>query len=85
MKTTPGPWVWRGNQLYAPGESSTLLRDVTFWNTDPGDKSLIAAAPSLLAHVETVLFHLRRGDHKEPNCVPQMISALEGVVAKATE
>ncbi len=53
--TTPSPWEWRGNQLYAPAVQSTLLRDVTFWNQDPGDKALIAAAPDLLAALRDLL------------------------------
>lgn len=44
---------------------------------------LIAAAPELLAHAKTVAFHLRRGDHKDPHAVQQMIDALEGIIAEA--
>lgn len=78
---TPGPWEWRGNQLYAPSAGSTLLRDVTFWNQDPGDKSLIAAAPKLLEACASVWAAL--ADTDDPN-LRQVADECRAAIAKAT-
>lgn len=61
---------------------STKMDGPCDWLTEKHAR-LIAVAPELLAHARTVAFHLRRGDHKQPGAVAQMIDALEAVIAKA--
>lgn len=90
---TSGEWgdTWPSVKLV--GESSLSLKAEAFLDkcvygevpeeTARANARLIAAAPDLLYHAKTVLFHLRRGDHTEPRAVSQMIDSLAGVVAKA--
>lgn len=90
-KTTQGPWEWRGNQLYSVGEKSTLLKDVVFWNQDPGDKALIAAAPDMLAalnasrlYVETLEKHLDPVTDPAAPTIREHAAMVRAAIAKAT-
>jgi hypothetical protein len=94
METTPGPWVWIEDTLYgAPGSGGEYTPDnrEPIVETDSGyypprgmDRTLIAAAPDLLAACKQALDFIHTLPY-EPSAAPSTRAqdALVDAIAKA--
>lgn len=66
MKHTPGPWIWKDNNLYAEWDlrvqaesehyfaPAIVQTDSGYYGPKGADRLLIASAPELLAALETM-------------------------------
>jgi hypothetical protein len=85
---------WRvedfGSEVYLDGiEARFCIKaddDIVGYAFEPERARLIAVAPELLSHLRLVAFHLRREDITgRAGLVGEMLDAIEGAIAKATQ
>lgn len=51
---TPGPWEWSETALWGNGGNTVIIRELGWTMPDEADAHLIAAAPELLAALESL-------------------------------